>query len=367
MRKSPVSALLSARGAVFEERCGVEVAKSFSTFEEEYWAVREAAGLTDFSFTTRYRIPESGLDTLESYAAGSVADIRFGRILHTLAADDDGLVESDLYIANDDEHFLLIGESLVTDNATYDTLGRLGGRAEEIEDLSTTTALFGIDGYKAWAVAKELFGADILGLPYLSVETYELQGVEIKVMRGGKTSEFGYLMLVPAEDAENVIAEIERAGQPFGLKHVGLDTHQVLRLDGRFFNVHAEGREVRDPLALGLQWMIDFEGEDFRGREAILARRSRGLREKIIGVVQGDDKRAPLIQGTTLCQQGREIARIVAAAPSPFLGRRIGLALFNIDFAYSGLEFEDKSGNAVQTVSMPPFTPKSLTVKLDEM
>ncbi len=366
MRTSPIRDILAARGAQFIQRAGVELAACFSSIEEEYQAVRTGVGLTDFSFTNRFRIPEDGLDMLEQYAAGSVASIRFGRVLHTFAANDDGELESDLYIANDDEELIAIGESLVDDAATAEVLAKLGGEQAGLRDISDSTALFGIDGFKAWAVAKDLFGPDVLGLPYLSLEMYELDGVEVKLLRAGKTSEFGYLLLVPASEAASVWTKIENVGEPYGLKPVGLDAHLALRLDGRFFNIHAEGAEIKDPLQLGLQWMIDLEGDDFRGREAIMRRRADGLKNKIVGVVPAA-KNGELRNGDKILHRERVVAEVVTACDSPSLGHRIGLALFELDFAYSGLTFDSENDGQVRTVSMPPFTPQSLTVKLDEM
>lgn len=366
MRTSPIRDLLAARGARFEERAGVEVPLVFSTFEEEYAAVREGVGLSDLSFCFRYEVPEEGLDLLEQYAAGPVANIRFGRVLHTLAADDEGMIEADLYVANDDETLLLIGEGLVPDASTAATLDGLGAADAGLKDISGSTALFALDGFNAWAVAKDLFGADVLGLPYLSIETYELDGVELKLIRGGKTSEFGYQLLVPAESAATIWERLEQAGAAHGLKPVGLEAHEALRLDGRFFNVHAEGAKVRDPLPLGLQWMIDIDGDDFRGKEAILARREAGLLKKIIGVAPVDAD-GPLAAGDAITHDGETVAEVVTASFSPTLGHRIGLALFDVAYAYAGLELEGADGKGIRTVSLPPFIPKSLTIKLDEM
>jgi glycine cleavage system aminomethyltransferase T len=366
MRKSPIRELLSARGAQFSEWAGVEVAAGFSSLEEEYRAVREAVGLTDFSFTARFQVPENGLDMLERYATGAVAGIRFGRVLHTLAVNDSGLIESDLYIANDDENFIVIGESLIDDASTDGVLSSLGGAEARLKDLRSDTALIGLDGFKAWAVARDLFGQDVLGLPYLSLEAYELDGIELKLIRGGKTSEFGYLLLAPAAGASSIWEKIEKAGEQYGLRNVGLETHMALRLDGRFFNIHKEGVKVKDPLPLGLQWMIDFAGEEFRGRDAVLERRAAGLKQKIIGVVP-ENRSDALEIGGELKHQGQTVARIITASASPALGRHIGLALFDLEYAYTGLVFNAADGKIVKTVSMPPFTPKSLTVKLDEM
>jgi aminomethyltransferase len=366
MRTSPLHELLASRGATFAERAGVEIAVRFGEVDGEYRAVREAVGIADFSFATRHRVPEAGLDALEKYATGSVAGIRFGRVLHTMAADDGGLVESDLYIANDYEQLFVLGESLVDDAATRGALERTGAFAAGAEDLSGSTALSGVDGFRSYAVMKELFGPDVLGLPYLSIETYELCGAPVKLIRGGKTSEFGYLLLVPAASAAAIWLKIEEAGAPHGIRPVGAEAHSMLRLDGRFFNVHEEGRRVRDPLALGLQWMIDFGGEECRGLEALKGRRAAGLTRKIVGVVPADADGALAI-GDAIHAGGERVAEVVCAAFSPTLGRRIGLALFDLAYAYAGLDFQGADGRGVRTVSMPPITPKSLTVKLDEM
>jgi aminomethyltransferase len=366
MRTSPLRELLASRGATFAERAGAEIAVRFGDVDDEYRAVRDAVGISDFSFATRHRVPEAGLDALETYATGSVAGIRFGRVLHTMAADDGGLVESDLYVANDDENFFVLGESLVDGAATRAALERAGAFEAGAEDIEGSTALIGVDGFRSYAVMKKLFGPDVLGLPYLSIETYELGGSSVKLIRGGKTSEFGYLLLVPAGDAAAIWLEIEEAGTPCGIRPIGTAAHSALRLDGRFFNVHEEGRRVRDPLALGLQWMIDFGGETCRGLEALKKRRAAGLAEKIIGVVPADAEGA-LAVGDAILSGGAKVAEVVSAANSPALGRRIGLALFDVAYAYAGLDFEVAGGRGVRTVSMPPITPKSLTIKLDEM
>jgi aminomethyltransferase len=366
MRKSPLHDLLATRGAVFGERAGAEIALGFGDADGEYRAVRDAVGISDFSFATRHRVPEAGLDALDAYALGAVAGIRFGRVLHTAAADEGGFVESDLYVANDDENFVVIGESLVDDAATARALDATGLSAAGAEDLSASTALIGVDGFRAYAVAKALFGADVLGLPYLSIETYDLDGAPVKLIRGGKTSEFGYLLLVPSGAAEAIWRRVEEAGAPSGIRPVGAAAHSSLRLDGRFFNVHEEGRVVRDPLALGLQWMIDFGGEASRGLRAISERRASGPGKKIIGVIPAEEGGA-LDVGDAIRAGSDEVARVVTAAFSPALGRRIGLALFDAAYAYAGLDLEGADGRGIRTVSMPPITPRSLTVKLDEM
>ena len=91
-----------------------------------------------------------------------------------------------------------------------------------------------------------------------------------------------------------------------------MDVHDDLRLEGRFFNIHAEGRRVRDPLVLGLQWMIDFDKDAFRGCEAIKRRRAAGLKQKIIGVAAEPGCEA-LQTGAAIFHEGRPVAEVVAS------------------------------------------------------
>ncbi|MCU0665170.1 MAG: hypothetical protein MUC50_22945 [Myxococcota bacterium] len=366
MRKSSLHDLLASRGAVFEPRVDALCAARFAGLLPEYTAVRNAVGISDFSFTLRFAVPEAGLDVLDRYAAGPVSSLRFGRVLHTMAVDVEGLVEADLYIANDDDKLIVVAESLAPHERVLAALHSLGAADLELEDLTHTTALISVDGYHAWAVLRALFGTDVLGLPYLSIETYELDGIEVKLLRCGKTSEFGYQLLVPAAHATAVWERLEKAGAPFGMAPVGFDTHQSLRLDGRFFNIYEEGRKVRDPLPLGLQWMVDMNGEEFRGKAPLMARRAAGLSKKLVGVTRVDAQ-LPLEPGTRILVGDKAVAEVVTSTHSPTLGCFIGLALFDVEYAYAGLELKDDQGRAVRTVSLPPFMAKSLTVKLDEV
>lgn len=366
MRKSPLHDLLAERGASFEERIDFACPTRFTDGASEYAAVREATGLSDFSFTLRFTMPEAGLDVLDRYATGPVSSLRFGRVLHTMAVDEEGLLEADLYIANDDDRLIVIAESLAPHKRVLSVLQTLGADSTGLEDLTEETALISVDGYKAWAVMRSLLGTDVLGLPYLSLETYDLDDIPVKLLRCGKTSEFGYQLLVPADRAVEVWQRLEQAGGPYGIAPVGLDAHMALRLDGRFFNIHEEGRKVRDPLPLGLQWMIDMNGEDFRGKEALMNRRASGLKQKIIAVTPLDAHHL-LEPGARIEAGDKTVAQIVTAIHSPTLGRGIGLALFDLEYAYAGLTLADERGQAVRTLSMPPFMARSLTVKLDEV
>lgn len=368
MRTSPLRENLAAAGANFRERHGVEVASHFGDPSAECGAVRDAAALSDFSFARTFALPEEqGIDFLDALLAGNVPKIRFGRVRHTFLADENGRVAADCLVANNDHEFLFVCESILPDAGLDALLGSLGVDTPAT-DLSADHALMSVDGFRSWEIMKKLFGPDVIGLPYLAIENYEYEGEPIRLVRAGKTSEFGYLLVAPATVAPRLFHTLRDEVEERGGRLAGVDAHDALRLEGRFFNIFREGEQVGDPLPLGLQWMIDFEKESFLGSEAIKQRRTAGLRDKVIGL-SADPNCTVLKTGARVFHQGEAVGTVVADCLSHVLKRPLALGLFPLNLAYSGLEFRVASpdGPVVRSISMPPIMPKSLTVKLDEM
>ncbi len=369
MRISPLHDILAAQGASFTQRHGSEIVSSVSEPAVEYDHIRNKVGLTDFSFMQKFTIPEEpGIDFLDTLLAGNVAKVRFGRMLHTFLADDNGNIIADCYVANNDEELILLCESIIDDAALKDILEKHGAADAGLVDCTGSHVLLGIDGFKAWAVVKDLFGIDVLGLPYLSIEMYPFGDTDIRFFRAGKTSEFGYLLLAPREIGEQLFAAALDGVRKYDGGLCSVAVHNDLRLEGRFFNIYAEGTVVKDPLQLGLQWMIDFDKDSFAGSAAIMQRRENGLTKKIIGI-QTAVPLEEFVAGVGIYDGSEQVAEVKATCYSPLLQECIGLGLFPVDIAYAGLTFNlgGADGPAVHTISMSPIMPRSLTIKLDDM
>lgn len=366
MRVSPLKDTFASLGASFKERFGVEIVDHMHDSETEYHYIRDAVGLSDFSYVQKFRVPEeTGLDFLDSLLAGNIARIRFGRVLHTFLSDENGKLLADCYVANNDDEFIVLCES-IADDARIRSIFTSDSSAGVI-DITDSHVVLSIDGFKAWAVVKEIFGADILGLPYLSIETYPFEDTNVQLFRAGKTSEFGYQLLVPVNTASRLFDVLKKAVEAQGGGVCSVSIHNDLRLEGRFFNIFSEGLTVGDPLPLGLQWMIDLDKEQFCGHDVIMKRRSDGLTKKIIGVKV--EKGIELSAGMSIFDGDRKVASVQTVCFSYTLNSVLGLALFDVDVAFAGLTFNLNSadGPKIMTISMPPIMPKSLTVKLDEI
>ncbi len=368
MRELLLKSKFMANGISFEERYGISIPFTSDNIEHEYNCVRNTAGLSDFSFLQKYTIPEdTGLDFLNNIFAGNVENLRFGRVLHTFLADESGNIVSDCYIANNDEEFLILCESIIDDSQLDKILFEENNGADfGLKNVTNEFVVLSIDGSNAWKTAKDIFGVSILGLPYLSIEEFQFDGEKINVIRAGKSGEFGYYVIALNKVAEKLFdTALEKVKQIEGTV-CGLDVHNILRLDGRFFNIFSEGAEVRNPLYLGLQWMIDLENMNFFGGQNLQNQRDAGVTSKITGMTI-DKEVGNVAAGDKICDENGEIGHIVSSKHSYALDKTVALALLPFGSAYSGLKFYLRAadGPEVNTVSMPPFIPKSLNMKLD--
>lgn len=355
-------------GISFNERFGINIPFSSGNIELEYNSVRNAAGLSDFSYVQKYTIPEeSGLDFLNNVFAGNVENLRFGRVLHTFLADQNGDIVSDCYIANNDEEFLILCESIIDDSRLDKILFEENkGGDYGLKNITDKYVVLSIDGCNAWKVARDIFGVSILGLPYLSIEEFQFDGEKINLIRAGKTGEFGYYLIAENKIAESLFDTVSEKVKGIDGSVCGLDVHNILRLDGRFFNIFSEGVAVKNPLYLGLQWMIDLENMNFVGSERLESQREAGVDKKITGILIEKDAGSIAI-GEKICDENGVIGHIVAARHSYVLDKTVALALLPFHSAYSGLNFffRTTDGPVIKTISMPPFSPKSLKTKID--
>jgi len=358
MRSLILKNLWEKENAIFDELYGAETVKYVSSFEEEYEAIRKKSLFADFSFCKRYVFDESdGLDFLDTVLAENILTLRYGRVLNTFLADEDGNICADCFVANISDKIYLFIES-IKDEAYLDSVFL---KCDSCKEITNETVLLSIDGPESWHVAKDVCGQDILDLPYLSIENFQFEETQIQLLRKGTTGEFGYQFLAETSIAEKLFEAIKNSTNAIGGKLGGTDIHFNARLEGNFFNIYAEGAVVKKPLALGLQWMIDFDKENFNGSKSIFENREKGIRTALVGI-RYKNPESKFSVGDEVFNEGTSVGKVIACAYSKILECAIALVLFEKEFGLSGFEYSSKvSGERdLLTISMPPIVALSL-------
>jgi len=196
-------------------------------------------------------------------------------------------------------------------------------------------------------------------MAYSSFATTEYEGGDVLISRTGVTGEYGFKLHVPTAQAEHLWKELLDAGA----RQVGLDALNVCRMETRFVNLEREsGGSPAYPFEVGLQWMVDLNG-DFVGADAVRDAFSTSKRRPICW--QADDVAAEVPAGGATVAAGEEaVGEVTFAVWSPTLERVIGTAQVDEAVAASGLEFsiEDRT---VRTVSAPFVVATSFGVAME--
>jgi len=109
-----------------------------------------------------------------------------------------------------------------------------------------------------------------------------------------------------------------------GVRPAGLGARDTLRLEaGLPLHGHELGRGIT-PLQAGLGWVVGWEKDTFRGRDALLAERQRGVARRLRGIVTSG--RRPPRAGCAVLIEGEVVGTVTSGNFSPVLEHGIALA-----------------------------------------
>ena len=320
----PEHAKLHARLVPF---AGWEMPVQYTGIVDEHVAVRTAAGLFDVSHMGELRLTGqwSGrvVDYLVTNDAKALAD---GQAMYTCACNERGTILDDLivYRRSAEDWLVVCNSSNVSKMAAH--FGRAADAHCEFADESDRTALLALQGPRAFDVLAKL-GEDAAGLHALGSFRFRdatVAGVRCTVARTGYTGEDGVEVFCAWDDAPRLWGAILDAGQPLGVKPVGLGARDTLRLEARLSLYGNDIDETTNPLEAGLGWVVKLGKGDFVGRQALTEIKARPLSRKMVGFEMTG--RGVARHGYPLRDEGgKEVGVCTSGSPGPSVGKNVGL------------------------------------------
>jgi aminomethyltransferase len=140
-----------------------------------------------------------------------------------------------------------------------------------------------------------------------------------------------------------------------GVRPAGLGARDTLRLEAGYpLHGHELGPGIT-PLQAGLSWVVGWDKPSFRGREALVAERERGVTRRLAGLAT--DGRQPPRQGGVVHQDGRPVGTVTSGNFSPVLGHGIALAFLEPTATEVGTraEVEQRGRRLAASVVETPF------------
>lgn len=326
MEKTPLYEEHLRLGARMIDFAGWEMPVQYSGVLEEHEAVRTAAGLFDLSHMGEVEVRGPGaLAFLQRVAVNDAAALAYGQAQYSLlCTPEGGIVDDILVYRRGAEEFLLVVNAA---NRAKDLewLAGHAGQGVELEDLTFRTALLAVQGPQAERIVGELTDLDLGSLFYYQFAEGEVAGHKVLLSRTGYTGEDGFELYLEAGEAVALWRALWEAGQPYGLKPVGLGARDTLRLEMRYPLYGNDITEETTPLEAGLGWVVKWNKGDFIGRLALERQKQEGVRRRLVGLVMVE-RGVPRHGYPVLSPEGEPIGSVTSGTYSPTLKENIALA-----------------------------------------
>ena len=288
----------------------------------EYRAVRETAGLMDFTMLRKVDLDGPGaLELVNRIVGRDVSKLGQGHIAYGPLVDEDGKMVDDCTVMNRAPDRVRFCGANDRDFELFSAGAE--GTGIEVREFTDAMPHLCLQGPSSRALLQPLANQDLsnAAFPYYTFrEDVEIAGIPVFMTRLGYTAELGFELWVDRAHALELWDALIEVGEPQGMKVIGMTALDLFRIEGGFIIGGVEYDPSVSPFECGLGWAVSFDKEELRGR-AGLERDRDGTALRLTSVVLesgGDDASgAPLSVGGFVTQ----------AVVSPYLdGKTLGLA-----------------------------------------
>ena len=258
--------------------------------EREATAVRDGVALLELTPFTKVDVRGPDAVALLQRLCTRDIDIAPDRAVYTLMLNPRGGIEADVTVTRIDEGAFRVVSGAATrvkDLAWIDRQRRRAGLAAEAFDATSSEVVLGIAGPRSRELLQALTPADLSNeaWPFAASRRIELATASIRLTRLGFTGESGFELYVPVESAPAVYESIAGAGQALGLVHCGHLALDACRIEKGYRHWGHDIGPHDTPLEAGLGFAVAWDKPGgFIGRDALLARRRKGVERRLLAV-----------------------------------------------------------------------------------
>jgi len=317
----PAHVRLNARLVPF---AGYEMPVQYTSIREEHTAVRERAGLFDVSHMGQIYLSGLGANkALEALVTCEIESLRIDRARYGLLLNEAGGCVDDVMVTRLDSDELFLCVNAANHEKALAWIESHVGPDVVVDDRSQDTALLALQGPAAAGVLAKL-GPAAADLPKrFRVARLELAGSNALVSATGYTGGPGFELYLSGGDAEGLFDAILEVGAEDGVLPAGLGARDTLRLEGALPLYGHELDDTTTPFEAGLARFVKPLERGFIGATALSAKAEDGNGRCLVGFEMTG--RGIARADYEIIHEDRVIGRVTSGAPSPTLGKSIGL------------------------------------------
>ena len=363
----------------FGEYKGYWLANSFTHHGaiEEYWACREGVVATDLSPLRKYEVVGPDAQALmQTCVTRNIKRLSDGQVVYTaMCYDTGGMIDDGTVFRFSAEHFRWVG-GLDTGGIWLREQAKKLGLQAWVKRSTDQLCNLQVQGPKSRDLLKRIVSSDesqcaVADLGWFRFSSAKLSsdnGPPILISRTGYTGELGYELFCHPDDALNLWDALWEAGKEFGLKPLGLEALDMLRIEAGLVFADAEFCDQTDPFEAGIAFTVPLKSkeDDFIGKQALIARKAFPQR-KLVGLeLRGEEMAA----AGDCVRVGRcQVGTVTSATRSPLLRKNIALCRMAVKYSEIGTEVHvgkldgHQKRIAAQVVRFPFYDPDKTRVR----
>ena len=337
----------------------------------EYWACREKAVVMDLSPLRKWEVLGPDAETLIQHAITRDARrLAVGQVVYTAICNETGgMVDDATVFRLGDDNFRFIGGDEY-DGIWLKDLGERLGLKAFVKPSTDQLHNVAVQGPNSREIMKQLIWTpptqpslvDLKWFRFLVGRFGGYQGIPLVVSRTGYTGELGYEVFCHPDDGVAVWDAIWEAGQPHGLKPLGLAALDMIRIEAGLIFAGYEFDDQVDPFEAGIGFTVKLDSEDdFVGKDALIER-SEHPQRKLVGLeLEGNETAG---HGDEVYVGRQRVGVVTSGTRSPTLRKNIALCRMSMQYAEDGTAVEVGKLDGLQkripaqVVGFPFYDPK---------
>jgi aminomethyltransferase len=337
----------------------------------EYWACREKAVVMDLSPLRKWEVLGPDSEALIQHAiTRDVRRLAVGQVVYTAICNETGgMIDDATVFRLGDDLFRFIGGDEY-DGVWLKELGERLGLKTFVKPSTDQLHNVAVQGPLSRDIMRELIWTpptqpsldELKWFRFLVGRIGGYKGIPVVVSRTGYTGELGYEVFCHPDDGAAVWDAIWEAGQPHGLKPLGLEALDMIRIEAGLIFAGYEFDDQVDPFEAGIGFTVKLDSEDdFVGKDALIERSAHPQR-KLVGLeLEGNEIAG---HGDEVYVGRQRVGVVTSGTRSPTLRKNIALCRMSVQYAEDGSAVEVGKLDGLQkripaqVVGFPFYDPK---------
>lgn len=320
------------------EFAGYNMPIEYTGINDEHMTVVQSVGVFDVSHMGEFWVKgPNALKFIQDITSNDASKLGIGDIQYTCFPNDQGGIVDDLlvYHYEEDKYMLVVNAANIDKDWAWCQAHNSAGAI--LENSSDNIGQLAIQGPKAKEVLQRLTDVNLDEIPYYKFKVGKFAGCDNVILSNtGYTGAGGFEIYFYPEDGKKIWDAIFEAGQPEGIKPIGLGARDTLRLEMAFCLYGNDITDTTSPLEAGLGWITKFvDGKNFPYRAELERQKAEGVARKLVAF-KLLDKGVPRSHYEIADAEGNVIGEVTSGTMSPTLKVGIGMGYVKKEFATVG-------------------------------